>query len=361
MSTVCSGCGEPPRQRPDGSEIALKRCTRCHIAWYHDADCQKAHYPQHRKVCRKQTTDTENKSTSQTKSTEKAMHKCWDTEMYRFEQLPGRGLGMLASCDIESGTFLPSTNPNEDFFDAIVPPVLLKDHRRTHCSYCFGKLHANSASTIKLSETERYCVFMCSSQCYEAVKPWIDVEVEAARQAHDVRIILPSAIFVFRMIYAVHTIKLAMTDITSMSVHQNPTSDSHLHSQAIHYTVCTLLRSSGGPYLSTSLDLVKAMIACISINSFSIYDDDYTVLGNGVFPPAHRINHSCYPHVLQCFICGVRGQAPRLQLRVGRPISKGVEICVSYIDTNQSLADRQQELKANYFFDCRCIKCLSEV
>jgi hypothetical protein len=46
--TNCSACGLPPLQNQ-----ALKQCSRCKSAWYHGNDCQKQHYPVHKKQCRR--------------------------------------------------------------------------------------------------------------------------------------------------------------------------------------------------------------------------------------------------------------------------------------------------------------------
>mmetsp|Transcript_13159 Transcript_13159/g.23859 ORF Transcript_13159/g.23859 Transcript_13159/m.23859 type:complete len:579 (-) Transcript_13159:80-1816(-) len=48
---ACSGCGGAPR----GSDTPLLSCARCKKAWYHDAACQRLHYPAHKSECRRNT------------------------------------------------------------------------------------------------------------------------------------------------------------------------------------------------------------------------------------------------------------------------------------------------------------------
>lgn len=48
---------------------------------------------------------------------------------------------------------------------------------------------------------------------------------------------------------------------------------------------------------------------------------------------------------------------PVVSLRALKPIKKGEEIFIAYIDTTNPYARRRSELKAQWFFDCNCIKC----
>jgi hypothetical protein len=48
---TCDGCSDPVMpDDPDKSKLV--RCSRCQDAWYHNRDCQRAHYPQHRQLCK---------------------------------------------------------------------------------------------------------------------------------------------------------------------------------------------------------------------------------------------------------------------------------------------------------------------
>jgi len=46
-SPICNGCGEGPR---GNSKLLI--CSHCSKAWYHDALCQRQHYPEHKSECR---------------------------------------------------------------------------------------------------------------------------------------------------------------------------------------------------------------------------------------------------------------------------------------------------------------------
>lgn len=87
--------------------------------------------------------------------------------------------------------------------------------------------------------------------------------------------------------------------------------------------------------------------------------DDYSVCcqGTAFFPLQSCMNHSCLPNAKAFKREEDRdGQATIIALR---PIQKGEEITISYIDEDLPLEERQASL-ADYGFSCRCPKCLEE-
>lgn len=68
-------------------------------------------------------------------------------------------------------------------------------------------------------------------------------------------------------------------------------------------------------------------------------------------PYAALINHSCdYNSVV-----GFDGD--ELFIKAVRPIKKGEQILISYVDASSPYEVRQKELSERYFFDCQCSKC----
>ncbi|KAL8131245.1 histone-lysine N-methyltransferase ATXR2 [Apium graveolens] len=87
--------------------------------------------------------------------------------------------------------------------------------------------------------------------------------------------------------------------------------------------------------------------------------DDYSVCcqGTAFFPLQSCMNHSCLPNAKAFKREQDRdGQATIIALR---PIHKGEEITISYIDEDLPLEERQASL-ADYGFSCRCPKCSEE-
>lgn len=78
---------------------------------------------------------------------------------------------------------------------------------------------------------------------------------------------------------------------------------------------------------------------------------DDTKLGIGFDPILCSANHSCDPNVVTMF------NQPRQLLRALKPIKKGEEITMKYVDVTNPFSIRQAELREAYFFGCKCIKC----
>lgn len=56
VADVCANCG---KKEGEGSNIKLKRCVSCKEAQYCGLQCQKEHWKQHKKECRKKSTTGE--------------------------------------------------------------------------------------------------------------------------------------------------------------------------------------------------------------------------------------------------------------------------------------------------------------
>ncbi|PQM35070.1 histone-lysine N-methyltransferase ATXR2 [Prunus yedoensis var. nudiflora] len=87
--------------------------------------------------------------------------------------------------------------------------------------------------------------------------------------------------------------------------------------------------------------------------------DDYAVCcqGTAFYPLQSCMNHSCSPNAKAFKREEDRdGQATIIALK---PISKGEEVTISYVDEDLRFEERQA-LLADYGFKCRCPKCLEE-
>ncbi|KAK4495782.1 hypothetical protein PRZ48_013050 [Zasmidium cellare] len=78
---------------------------------------------------------------------------------------------------------------------------------------------------------------------------------------------------------------------------------------------------------------------------------DDTSLGVGFDPILCSANHSCDPNSVVVF------NQPKLVLRAIKPIKKGEEIFMKYVDVTNPFSVRQAELRDSYFFRCQCAKC----
>ncbi|KIX96924.1 uncharacterized protein Z520_07038 [Fonsecaea multimorphosa CBS 102226] len=105
-------------------------------------------------------------------------------------------------------------------------------------------------------------------------------------------------------------------------------------------------------------------IACVLlVNSFTLTNPTYDPLGSILHPKPALMNHSCDPNAFVRFDIpptSSREEFPpygNISVHALRPIARGEEVTVSYIDTTLPFDNRQGELKARYFFTCSCSLC----
>lgn len=79
-------------------------------------------------------------------------------------------------------------------------------------------------------------------------------------------------------------------------------------------------------------------------------------LATGVFPVVSLLNHSCSPNTSVSFTSTVA------TIRAAQQIAKGQEIlhCYGPHESRMGVAERQQRLSSQYFFDCSCPACHAE-
>ncbi|KAF8346575.1 hypothetical protein F5887DRAFT_1179893 [Amanita rubescens] len=68
-----------------------------------------------------------------------------------------------------------------------------------------------------------------------------------------------------------------------------------------------------------------------------------------------RVNHSCSPNATYRWVLNDL----MYELRALRPIKKGEEICISYVNYLRSRSARQEHLQSSYAFACMCSGCSS--
>ena len=109
-------------------------------------------------------------------------------------------------------------------------------------------------------------------------------------------------------------------------------------------------------YSSTSLkeESVALLGAKLELNAFDLTNALYDRVGLYLHPYAALMNHSCD------YNCIVGFDGDELFVKAIRPIDKGEQIFISYVDATNPYEVRQEELSTRYFFHCRCVKCERE-
>ncbi|KAL7539544.1 hypothetical protein ACHAXR_010804 [Thalassiosira sp. AJA248-18] len=97
-------------------------------------------------------------------------------------------------------------------------------------------------------------------------------------------------------------------------------------------------------------------------NNFGIVNSLFSPVGEGVYPCAALLNHSCSPNCILRYKLGVANNSgghypPILQIIACRDIVLGEELCHSYVDLALCTEERQGRLLGTHGFVCECIRC----
>ena len=111
-------------------------------------------------------------------------------------------------------------------------------------------------------------------------------------------------------------------------------------------------------YSGTGVDetLILRLFGILMTNSFTMITAMYDPIGVAMHPTAALLNHSCEYNATVRF--GDRGDG--MEVVPIRPIKRGEEILISYIDELLPLEERRAMLKEQYFFTCSCLRCTRE-
>lgn len=94
-------------------------------------------------------------------------------------------------------------------------------------------------------------------------------------------------------------------------------------------------------------------LGILRTNTFSVNLPGYDQVHSAVLEHTSRCNHSCTPNANIPFYLS----SFSFQLRACRPIRRGEEITITYINLPDDRATPRQELRTKYSFHCECPSC----
>lgn len=197
-SCRCSYC----QLLPTDPGNKLKRCSRCHNAWYHDAVCQRKHFPAHKKECRRrrqqqqQQSDTfdningfrDDNSSNNSLQIDNINDHIISSPQFAVQERNGRGKCLVALSKIQKGERIISSklkssssstadyNYDEKgkyFWRPLILPVLYEEYRTSRCALCFNQLRTGSTCSFdngvlqKPNNSQSYIILFCSKVCLE--------------------------------------------------------------------------------------------------------------------------------------------------------------------------------------------------
>ncbi|KAL2872429.1 S-adenosylmethionine-dependent methyltransferase [Aspergillus lucknowensis] len=265
----------------------------------------------------------------------------------------GLGRGLFATTDFRTG---------DDVLHIQGPFVAVLDTQRLEdtCSGCFGKkqLEAESENGVDAKacsgcQVVKYCDKSCQAKDWKSGH-----SMECAIYKKLKPKILPNnARAVLRMVLRTAAKKNAYAPQEMELFYQLEThireirEKNHAHWERISLSSMAVKEYSG---TDMKLELISAFSARLDLNSFNLTTSVYDRVGLYLHPYAAIVNHSCE------FNSVVGFDGPELYIKAIRPIGRGDQIFISYVDATSPPRIRRRELRERYFFDCHCERCSSE-
>lgn len=88
-----------------------------------------------------------------------------------------------------------------------------------------------------------------------------------------------------------------------------------------------------------------------AINIINSFGDETSLC---IFAVSSFFNHSCAPNLAN------QQRANLMYCRTSRPIQKGEQLFISYLDNDQPTESRKNILRTSFHFECKCSKCENE-
>ncbi len=110
-------------------------------------------------------------------------------------------------------------------------------------------------------------------------------------------------------------------------------------------------------YGVTPEDALTAMRR-FTANNFNVFGEMLSGYASTCNPFSALLNHSCAPNVVVRFMFSGNAEPPLLQFVAVTDITKGDELCHSYVDLTYTTSSRALQLKQKYNIDaCNCVRC----
>ncbi|KAK9366471.1 hypothetical protein V1509DRAFT_629540 [Lipomyces kononenkoae] len=112
------------------------------------------------------------------------------------------------------------------------------------------------------------------------------------------------------------------------------------------------------PFVTTAN--VRAVLGREAANAFGIWQlplsSESECLGSSIFPSGSYFNHSCDPNVMKTRI------GRQMHFTTSRAVREDEELCISYgMMLTMPLQARQDLLQEQWYFGCRCGRCIAEL
>jgi hypothetical protein len=266
------------------------------------------------------------------------------------------GRQAMAKIDIPRGTIITRNKPTAC--------VLRKDLRSSNCSNCFATMRSDKSNKPLLRCSRCHQAHYCCKECQVVDHPYHKVECVKLFAKDDKYNSYQNEEEMALMIRT----QLALTRLPPYCEGDS------FNARGIGIVQCSrhhwdsMVQAQGA---SVPAELVRVLPAIIKgwaathiqdswkkfqANNFGITDRLHSIVGQGVYPHAAILNHSCYPNCLLRYKDGVI-----MEIVAARDIQKGEELTHSYVDLVKDTPTRRRHLMKLHGFLCQCQRCRGDL
>ncbi|KAF7648345.1 hypothetical protein LDENG_00158200, partial [Lucifuga dentata] len=231
------------------------------------------------------------------------------------------------------------------------------------CHSCFrrqAKLHRCTQCQFA-----HYCDRTCQTACWDEHKQECAAIKKCGKAPHE------NVRLAARVLWRVHKDTGVVSDSQLTSVEQLEDHVADLPAeelQQLNTHVQDFLHYWCGRKQFSTEDIAH-IFGIIRCNGFSLSDQrGLQAVGIGIFPNLCLVNHDCWPnctvilnHGNQSALSSALHSQRRIELRALCKVAEGEELTVSYVDFLNLSAERQQQLKQRFHFDCSCQHCSQNI
>ncbi|KAI8809210.1 hypothetical protein BJ742DRAFT_241191 [Cladochytrium replicatum] len=116
------------------------------------------------------------------------------------------------------------------------------------------------------------------------------------------------------------------------------------------------LAKLSSPAVQAVIEEVVCIFCVIMTNAYAPWNDELESVGVGLYPILSLMNHACDANCAPMYINGTTAH-----VRTLRPIKKGEELTISYLDVTAQTESRKKSIKDQWLFDCKCRRCVEQV
>lgn len=265
-----------------------------------------------------------------------------------------KGRGLRAKEDVKAGTLLLPGIPFAYVLNAETAP--------SNCHRCLATPAAAAsdapAPTLRSCSKCKFALY-CDQNCQKAAWPDHKTECAAIKKIGVESVPEELVRLVSRTLFKRAHMEKDSVENDDSEIYMKSTELEALDMNLLNYQQKEVLAGRveavkkfwpKGSFPFTDDDVLKIFLQ-IKNNAFMLADKGGQFVGTAHHVDQSLFNHSCIPNA------GVVQNSFRSEVRALQDIEAGEEILINYLDPLATSAERKQDIKERYGFDCGCMAC----